>query len=400
MRAFEISPHQFGLLVSAYTLSAGFSGLLAACFIDSFDRKRALQVMYIGFGIGTVWCGLSANYPTLLLARGITGVFGGVLGTLVLSIIGDVISASKRGAAMGIVMTSFSLASVLGVPLGLFIATHFNWNAPFLALGGLSLVISALVASFVPALRGHLSKRAQLSSEGSVSNVTQSTDIQSTEIQPPEIQSRDLLRPFRQALSNSDQRFSLVLILLLMFGQFSVIPFISAFLVSNCGFPEDHLSFVYLAGGLATIVSGPAIGKAIDRIGIKPMLLSIIIFSCVPIIAITNLGPTSLVLVLVVTTLFFIFSSGRMIGAQTLISMTVHPAERGGFMSIVNAMQQTGAAIGSYISGVIITRGEHGLLEHYPTIGYISVVCTLVSAIVASKIKGTIRERAEVLTEM
>src|SRR5687767_12636538 len=58
MRVFQISPREFGFLVSAYTFSAAISGFLSAFFIDRFDRKYALLALYLGFTLGTLACAL------------------------------------------------------------------------------------------------------------------------------------------------------------------------------------------------------------------------------------------------------------------------------------------------------------------------------------------------------
>jgi predicted MFS family arabinose efflux permease len=134
MRIFQINPQEFGFLVSAYTFAAGFSSFIGVFWIDNFDRKKALMNMYLGFLLGTLACALSPTYTILVLSRILTGLFGGLLMALVFSIIGDVIEEKRRGTAMGYVSTSFSLASVLGVPFGLFIASFWNWHAPFFFL--------------------------------------------------------------------------------------------------------------------------------------------------------------------------------------------------------------------------------------------------------------------------
>ena len=119
MRIFDISPRQFSLIVSAYAGSAFVMGLFSAMFIDRFGRKQALFFTYIGFTIGTIACAMAPGYYFFLAARSITGAFGGILGALVLSIIGDTIPLKRRASAMGTVMTAFSVASVLGVPAGI-----------------------------------------------------------------------------------------------------------------------------------------------------------------------------------------------------------------------------------------------------------------------------------------
>ncbi len=123
MRVFSISPAQFGVIVSSYAISAGISGIAAGFFLDRFDRKRALLTLYGGFSLGTLFCALAQTYHLLVAARALAGAFGGVTGALILAIVGDVIPEHRRGAAMGLVMSAFSIANICGVPLGLILAS-------------------------------------------------------------------------------------------------------------------------------------------------------------------------------------------------------------------------------------------------------------------------------------
>ncbi|WP_375438196.1 MFS transporter [uncultured Hymenobacter sp.] len=107
MPALGIVPRQFGLVISAYTFSAGATGL-AAAFLDRFNRKTALLALYLGFGLGTVACALAPTYHWLVAARALTGAFGGVLGSLVLAIVGDAVPESRRGQAIGLGSPLFS----------------------------------------------------------------------------------------------------------------------------------------------------------------------------------------------------------------------------------------------------------------------------------------------------
>src|SRR6478609_9100867 len=59
LKEMQISPKQFGMVVSAYAISAGLSGLLAAGFADKFDRKKFLMFFYVGFLAGTVFCAMA-----------------------------------------------------------------------------------------------------------------------------------------------------------------------------------------------------------------------------------------------------------------------------------------------------------------------------------------------------
>src|ERR1700678_1204352 len=116
MPALDISAAQFGVAVSAYAFSAATSGILAAGFADRFDRKRLLLFFYVGFICGTLLCGIAPNYPFFLSARMITGLFGGVIGSVVFAITTDLFPFQARGRVMGFIQTAFAASQILGIP--------------------------------------------------------------------------------------------------------------------------------------------------------------------------------------------------------------------------------------------------------------------------------------------
>ncbi|UXR63397.1 MFS transporter [Bdellovibrio bacteriovorus] len=361
MRMFSINPHQFGLLVSSYTFFAGLSGFAASFFLDKFDRKTSLLFFFIGFSLGTIACGLSPSYELLLFARGLTGVFGGVLGSLVLSIVSDAITYERRGSAMGVIMTSFSMASILGVPFSLFLANEYNWHAPFIFLGGTSLLLCALIWFKIPSMRKHL--------DGPQNK-------------------EPLWNTLTRIAKNKNQRRALYFMSSVMFGHFAIIPFLSPSLVANAGLTEAQLPLMYMIGGAFTIFSSPFIGRLADRFGKHQVFLWGALVTLIPYAVITNLGNSPLWVVLAICAFFFVVSGGRMIPATALVSGTARPQNRGSFMSIVSCVQQLSSAVSSYIAGLIVTTGADGKLEHYSVVGYIAIAFTFVAIFLSRRIEA------------
>jgi predicted MFS family arabinose efflux permease len=360
MRIFDITPQQFGLVVSAYTLSAGISGFCSAFFVDRFDRKSFLTFLYTGFLIGTLACGLAPTYALLLTARILTGLFGGVLGALILSIIGDVIPFERRGQAMGMIMAAFSVASVFGVPFGLFIANQFDWHAPFIFLAIIGLPVMYFVLKYVPSITDHIHNKENRPNPVAI--------LQGITFDP-------------------NQRKAISLMMMLMFGHFSIIPFLSPFLVSNVGFEESQLAYVYAVGGVLTIFSSPLIGKWADKFG-KLKIFTIFVLLCtVPIFLLTNMPRVEIWMALIVTGAFFVFSGGRFIPAQAMVTSTVKSETRGSFMSISSSLQQLSAGAASYIAGVIVVKQPSGELLNYNWVGYISIVATVICLFLARRIR-------------
>ncbi len=360
MESFSIVPSQFALLVSAYTFSAGIFGFIGAFFIDRFDRKKLLMIMALGFALGTLTCGFSNSYYMLLFTRAFTGSFGGILSALILSIIGDVIPNERRAGAMGLVMASFSLASVVGVPLGLYLATLSDWHFPFLSLGIIALLTLIPIYRFIPKLSDHV-----------VSNADRESPLQI----------------IKNVVTSKNQLYALLFGIVLMFSHFSVVPFISPYLVTNVGFLDAELTYIYLIGGGLTIFTAPLIGKLADRFGRLKVFTIIVVLVTIPIYLLTNLTETPVPFVLIITSLFFVFGSGRMIPSTAMITSSVLPKNRGSFMSFNSACRQLTNGFAAYIGGLIITAGPDGLLQNYDVVGYIAIGMGVLSLWIARKIK-------------
>ncbi len=360
MRLFEISPRQFGFLVSAYTFTAGASGILGAFFIDRFDRKSALLTAYVGFTIGTLACAIAPNYMFLLLARALAGLFGGVLGALIFSVVGDAITFEKRGRAMGIVMASFSMASVLGVPTGIYLATRISWHAPFVLVGIAATVNLLMLWRFMGPMRAHL-----LSPE--------------TRPNPWHV--------IGGIATNRNQMNALIFMVFMMLSQFLLIPFFSPSMVANVGFLETDLPYIYFWGGLLTIFTSPLVGRAADRYGKARIFTIAACLLLIPVLIITHLGPTPMWVALLATTMFFICGNARFIPAMAMITSTVKPATRGSFMAINSSVQSLSSGTASLIGGLIVETGPGGQLLHYNHLGYLSAGLSLLAIYLGRKLK-------------
>ncbi|WP_048644401.1 MFS transporter [Cyclobacterium amurskyense] len=350
MRIFEISPQEFGLLVSSYTFSAGVSSFFGAFILDKYDRRSILMWVFLGFLVGTLACALSPNYPFLLFSRILSGLFGGLTSALIFAIIGDAIPDSRRGRAMGLVMAAFSVASVVGVPFSLFIASISNWHAPFFFLAFLALVILFLIYRFVPSIK------------------------------VPKIEGKAKPSPqqvIRRVTSNSNQMRAIFLTILMMLGQFMIIPFLSPFMVANVGFSELQLTYIYMAGGFFTVFTSPWVGRLTDKYGKVKIFTIFMSLNVVPIAIITHLGPTPILLALAVSTLLFVTSNGRMVPAAALITGTAKSENRGSFLSFNSAVQQLSAGLASFFGGMILVENTDGKLLNFEYIGYIAIIISL-----------------------
>jgi predicted MFS family arabinose efflux permease len=356
---FQINAREYSYLVSSYALAAFFSSLVGVFFLDRFDRKKALLFIYSGFAIGTFLCAFAQSYLSLLLLRFLTGIFGGMIGALVLSIVSDLYPFKERGSAMGILFAAFSAASALGVPIGIYLAAKGNWQLPFLLLGGAGLVIGFIVFFVVPNMTNHF---AFLDSKPTFSRTIEAITTDSNQVQA-------LLSGF-----------------VLVLAHFMIIPFISPYMIKNVGLSQMEISYQFFLGGCATIISAPLIGKLTDRFGVMKVFIVVMAISFIPTIMITSMPIQPLYYALIWTTMFFVFASGRMISPNALITAAAPTSNRGSFMSIKSALQQLAIFFASFISGLIVVIRE-GQYENYLYIGFISIFFGLLAIWMVSKIK-------------
>ena len=358
-RKLGIEPDQFGWIVASYTLAAGLAGLLASSFLDRFGRRRAYLTLFTGFLAGTLLCGLSFDYWSLMAARVVTGAFGGILGGMALAIIGDVFPEERRGRATGILMSAFALASVLGVPLCLSLGTRFGWQVPFLVLAVFGLGVLGLAFWILPPLRDHL--KAQV---------------------PAHPWTR-----LCETFSHTNHLRAFGLTFAIMFGGFSVIPYISLYLVSNVGVSEADLTWVYVAGGLLTLVGAPLIGRLADRFGKLPVYRVVAAMAAVLMVAVTTLRPVPLIVAVGVAGVLMLSNAGRMVAGLAIVTGSVQPGRRGGFMSANSAVQHLASGLGAAAGGKIIITAADRSLERFGWVGIMAMAATLLSLWLAGLVR-------------
>ena len=366
MPRLAISTTQFGEVVSAYAFSAGISGFVTAGFADRFDRKKILMFFYAGFLCGTLWCGLAPTYELLLAARIVTGIFGGVIGSVVLAIATDLFDIQLRGRVMGLIQTAFAASQVLGLPMGLFLSNRWDWHAPFIVLAVLGLAGLAVIWFKLKPVDAHLGKPQEHS-------------------------------PFMHlwhTITEPRHLLAFLTVTLLATGGFMLMPFSSAFLVNNLGISLEHLPTIYFFTGMCTIVFGPLIGKAADKFGKLKVFLFGSALSILMVLIYTHLGPTSVPMVIVINVVMFVGIFSRMIPFQAMVTQVPEATKRGAFNAISASIQQLSGGVASLVAGHIVTQGAGGRIEHFPEVGYVVVGTTLAAIGLVWNIQRQIQARA------
>ena len=344
----KINPQQFGMVVSAYGIAAMITGVLSSSLVDLYDRKTILVGAFGGFALATFYCGVAPSFLHLLIARCLTGLFGGMASSCVMAVIGDVFPDGQRGRAIGVVTSSFAVASTIGLPIGLWLALYFgNWNAPFIAIGFLAVGVWGLVVLFMPSMTGHR------------------TDVR--------------VNPLRQLLTvvqKSNHLWAFAFMLATVFGTFLIVPYIAPYMQANCGRSASDLPIVYAVAGICTLISLNLVGWATDRVGAKPVFLTCAGGAVIMTLVITNLPQVSLMVAVVSTSVFMVLASGRMIPAQAMMLRAAEPALRGAFMNLNTSVSHFATAVGPLITGAIV--GEEfsgGPLTGFPIVGLIAAAC-------------------------
>jgi predicted MFS family arabinose efflux permease len=345
MKELSISPSQFGWVVSAYAFSAGASGLLAAGFADKFDRKKLLMFFYTGFLLGTLLCAVANTYHFLLIARIITGLFGGVISSITMAIVTDLFKMEVRGRVMGFVQMAFAVSQVLGIPIGLVLSNHFGWHATFWMIVLFGLALGIVILLYVKPITTHLQYK---------------TD-------------RNPFQHLVKTLSRSDYLTGFLATTLLATGGFMLMPFSSDFSINNLGLTKTQLPILFGVSGLFSMLMGPLAGKLSDRIGKFNVFFIGSLISMIMVIIYTQLGITPLWLVIVVNVVMFAGITSRMISSSALMTAIPAPQDRGAFMSINSSVQQISGGLASMLAGLIVVKAPDGKLLHYDTLGYIVI---------------------------
>jgi predicted MFS family arabinose efflux permease len=360
MHEMGLTPGQFGLVVAAYTLSAAGAGLLAAFFLDRFDRKRALLTLYAGFTASTLLCAVAPDYPLLLAARTVAGAFGGVAAAVVLAIVGDAFPDARRATAMGVIMSAFSAASVAGVPLGLYLADELSWHAVFFVLGGLGILVWVLGAVVLPPLRGHLGR------------------------------GREGAGNLLAVLADANHLRAFALMAALVLSTFIIWPYLPIYLEFNVGLAQQQLKFVYLCGGLATLGTLTLFGKLADRFGKLLVFWLLAVVTLLPVVLVTTLpAGLPLGLVLAATTALMVASSGRMVPAMALITGTSAPRYRGSFMSLNAVVQHSTSGLAAWVGGLFLVQeqGDKGPLAGFALVGLVACAATVMGLYLAARLR-------------
>jgi predicted MFS family arabinose efflux permease len=366
MKSMQLSTKQFGIAVFSYAFSAGISGFLTAGFADSFDRKKLLLFFYIGFIVGTLFCGLASNFYTLVAARVFTGIFGGVIGSISMAIVSDLFPIEKRGRVMGFLQMGFGTSQVLGIPISLYIANHFGWQSPFFLIVGMALIIWLFIVLKMKPITKHL-----------------------------EVKDKDTnaLQHLIHTIQNRNYRIGFLTTALMSLGGFMIMPWGSVYAINNLHVTQEQLPLLFMIAGVATLLMMPLIGKISDKINKFTIFTFASAWMIIVVVIYANLGVTSFSIVVILNVLMMMGVMARMVPSVALVSELPKLQDRGAFMSVNSSLQQMAGGIAAAIGGMIVVQKDlHSPIEHYDTLAYVVSFFVILCVIMLYRVQKIIKE--------
>lgn len=364
MKSMDLSTTQFGFAVSGYAFSAGISGLLTAGFADRFDRKKLLLFFYIGFIVGTLFCGLTTTYTMLLAARIFTGVFGGVIGSISMAIVTDLFPIEKRGRVLGFLQMGFGASQVLGIPISLYLANIWGWQSPFLMIVGLATGIWLLILFKLQPINKHLEIKNE----------------------------RNAISHLWHTLAQRNYRIGFLATAFLSLGGFMMMPWGSVFAINNLNITQEQLPILFMVSGISSLVIMPLIGKLSDQYDKFKIFAIASLWLIVMVVIYTNLTPVPFWFILLMNVGFMIGIMSRMVPAVALSSGLPQIQDRGAFMGINASLQQIAGGVAAVVGGMIVVQKDNfSPLEHYDTLGYVIVLLSVISIFLLYRVSNLLK---------
>ena len=366
MKSMNLKTSQFGMAVSAYAFSAGISGLLTAGFADKFDRKKLLLFFYIGFIIGTLFCGVAHNYVMLIAARIITGLFGGVIGSISMAIVADLFPIQKRGRVMGFMQMGFGASQVLGIPISLYLANAWGWQTPFQMIVVLASTVWLIVLVKMKPVTKHLTEKTEKSA----------------------------LMHLIHTISQKHYRIGFLSTAVLSIGGFMMMPWSSAFAINNLKITQQQLPIVFMVSGVSSLIIMPVMGKLSDTVDKFKIFFFASLMMIIMVLIYTNLTPIPFGFILLFNILFMISMMSRMVPAMALTSGLPKMQDRGAFMSINSSLQQIAGGVAAIVGGLIVVqKNKYSPLEHYNILGILISLLSTLSILLVYRVSKMVKQR-------
>jgi predicted MFS family arabinose efflux permease len=357
-QALRFSTHNMGYLNGSFMVAAAGSGLLGSLYLDRFERRGALAIALSGVAVCTALAGFATDLETLMACRFAAGLCGGPAMALGMAIVSDAAPPEARGRAIGGVAIGSGIAIILGVPFALAMAEWLGWRAMFFLIGSVGLVLAAAAFAMLPT---GLNKTRQSG-------------------RPKEVAAE-----FLAMLRRAETPLVLGTTGLIICSTIVMAANLAAYFVFNLGHPESELKYLWMAGGVSSLIGSQSAGFFADRFGPVPVLWALSALAIVTFFMLFVQQPPVLPL-FVLFSAFMLCANGRILLANTISSLASRSGNRGRFMSLVSASNQTASAAGLVIASQILRTDATGRLINMDYLALFGIAAALASVLLATRL--------------
>lgn len=324
----SVSLHLLGISFSLYALFAGLTNFFLGPFTDKFRREGFLALGLVILGSAGFLIVYGEGYWYLIASRICAGIGGGLLSLCAVALVGDWFSYEVRGKAMGIVLSSYFVALILGVPLSVQVAMQWGWQINFLGISILSLGL--LVWVYCQALRKETDTERGLSRR------------------PPRL--LHSMNAYRGFLTERIKRGAVLTSVLTAGATLAFFTFIS-----GMGFSSSKISFLFVVSGIASILGAPVAGLLSDHASKRKVFLISNSLIPIPLLCISYLDwggglyATFFILMLL--------GAARETALQTVQTELTGSQDRGAYLALRNTCSQFGIAVSVFAAGYLFHWG-------------------------------------------
>ncbi len=144
------TPSAIGFVVGAFSLGICIAGPPLGAWTSGLDRRRVLTLSLVLFGVGHFASALAPGYASLLAVRVLTAIAGAIFTPQAAGTASLLVPPERRARTIAFVFIGWSIAAVLGMPVGALVGATVGWRAAMVGIGLLSLVGAAYVWWRIP----------------------------------------------------------------------------------------------------------------------------------------------------------------------------------------------------------------------------------------------------------
>ncbi|MGW5879358.1 MFS transporter [Nocardiopsis terrae] len=242
---FGVTPTVAGHLISGYALAVAVGGVGLTALLNRVDRKHALLLLMGLFIAGNLTSALAPVYEAMLAGRILAALCHGAFFGIGAVLAADLVPVNRRAAAISIMFTGLTTATVLGVPFGTLLGQALGWRSTFWAITAIGVLAFTGITALVPATH-RPSARAGTGGAAPTASAPR-------------------LRAELSAFRSTQVWFSLAATVLGFGGMFGGFTYIAFTLTEVSGFPATAVPWLLVLFGAGLFAGNLLGGRAADR---------------------------------------------------------------------------------------------------------------------------------------